>query len=478
MKKLLVCCAALSLALLACGDDSSSAAPDSHGDEGHSSLQDSSSYDMSVKFRGCYEKSQARKSLLKEDSDSKAYLVRKEDGTYQVMVPELYDYCGYSQIKFYVERIADTLKVRYDILGTACMCTSDHWFNIEGEDADIKYFELTKDGHKLLYEVVSEPIPERPGSSSGESSSSGVEPESSSGVLPESSAVNPESSSTVESSSSVWTAKQEAKDVAAQCGDGVDENVVTNAPSAGNGTSDFVVDEIEIVDGPGGTPPVAYKHEGEDGFVTYVVEQVMLTCQIALTGITVSAVGDTLFAKLAVDPDAPITNCICNTRVSFKIEKDDSFTRATHLVISNNRSHVYDIVSEADSGDSGKAYENKVLAGKCMNGDVPASATPARNFAAAPAPEDLPVALLEYDPAGFYYLLVENTEANCGIGQAKMVQKLESDTLSMEYDSSSELLRCMCIFDELKFVVSKENIRATFFSFSGVLYRVNALKID
>lgn len=489
MKKILACSAALSLMLMACGDESSSNAPVSHGDDsvlgGFSSLQEPSSYNMSVKFKGCYEKPLARSSLLREESNSKAYLVRNEDGSYQVMVPELKDYCGYSQIKFYVERVADTLKVRYDILGTACMCFSDHWFDIEAEDADIKYFELTKScctaGQKLLYEVVSEPIPERPSSSLDESSSSVTVPESSSVTVPESSSVDPDSSLTSESSSSGWTPKQEAKDVVAECGNGLDENATTNAEPVNNGASDVVADMTEIVDGPGGTPPVVYKYEGEDGFVTYVVDRVMLACETALTGITVTAVDDTLFADLNVDPNAPITNCICDTRVSFKIEKDDSFTRATHLVININRGHVFDIVSGTYSGDAGKAYENKVLAGKCLNDDSPAAQS-ARNRAMAPvttaasAWEDLPRAVLGYSEDGFNYIQVEKIEANCGIGDATMVQELKGDTLFVDYDSSSNLLRCMCAFDELKFVVPRENSEATFFSFNGILYLIDRLQ--
>ena len=263
-------------------------------------------------------------------------------------------------------------------------------------------------------------------------SSAGV-PESSNGTSPESSG-----GTTPESSSSVLAPTQNAKDIVAECGDGLDENNAVSPAPADTVVKTLLVEVEE--DGPGATPPVAYKYYGSDGFVTYVAERVMMPCGISIAGITVSAVGDTLFAKVSVDPDAPITNCICNTRVSFKIEKDSRFTQATRLVIDDNRLMTYRIVSEKID----------------------------------PVVDDY--ANLVQDPEGFYYLQVEDIEANCGIGQAKMVQEMQGDTLFMKYDSSSELLRCMCVFDELKFVVSDENVNATYFSFSGIVYKIARLQ--
>ena len=118
--------------------------------------------------------------------------------------------------------------------------------------------------------------------------------------------------------------------------------------------------------------------------------------------------------------------------------------------------------------------QNRVLAGKCMVEET--ASEKMRIYGAAPAASNPLYANLVQDPEGFYYLQVEDIEANCGIGQAKMVQEMQGDTLFMKYDSSSELLRCMCVFDELKFVVSDENVNATYFSFSGIVYKIARLQ--
>lgn len=296
---------------------------------------------------------------------------------------------------------------------------------------------------------------------------------SSSSTVPASSETIPGSSAGVpESSSSVLAPTQNAKDIVADCNDGLDENNAVSPASADTVVKTLLVEVEE--DGPGATPPVAYKYYGSDGFVTYVAERVMMPCGISITGITVSSVGDTLFAKVSVDPDAPITNCICNTRVSFKIEKDSRFTQATRLVIDDNRLMTYRIVSETIDPVVDDKIQNRVLAGKCMVEET--ASEKMRIYGAAPAASNPLYANLVQDPEGFYYLQVEDIEANCGIGQAKMVQEMQGDTLFMKYDSSSELLRCMCVFDELKFVVSDENVNATYFSFSGIVYKITRLQ--
>ena len=135
-----------------------------------------------------------------------------------------------------------------------------------------------------------------------------------------------------ESSSAERIPEQLAKEIVAECRDDMDKNDNANQ----NG----------IVDEPDGKLPVVHQIDGEDGFVTYLVETVLLPCGIVLESITVSAEDDTLFVNLRQASDFPVTNCICKTRVSFKIEKDDRFTQATHLVINEERYLVYNIISE------------------------------------------------------------------------------------------------------------------------------------
>ena len=120
-----------------------------------------------MKFKNCYERNKAaplnKPALLKEGPEDLplAYLYHEGD-KYQLMIPKVYDYCGFEKVIMDVGRSGDTLKLDIvAMLPTACLCTSDHWFDIEARDADVKYFAVKLYNKSLeVYEVVPGPAPE------------------------------------------------------------------------------------------------------------------------------------------------------------------------------------------------------------------------------------------------------------------------------------------------------------------------------
>lgn len=151
MKKELAFVVLLALLLMACSGDSPAG-----------SDQDSSR-EVKMSFRGCYENLSKKVSLLKEGSDDLplAYLYH-EDGQYRLMIPKMHDYCGFEKVKMDVERSGDTLRIDVTaMIPTECLCVSDHWFDIEARDADIKYFAHAPYNKKeTVYKVVPGPAPE------------------------------------------------------------------------------------------------------------------------------------------------------------------------------------------------------------------------------------------------------------------------------------------------------------------------------
>ena len=151
MKKELAFVVLLALLLMAC-----------RGDSPAGSDQDSSR-EVKMSFRGCYENLSKKVSLLKEGSDDLplAYLYH-EDGQYRLMIPKMHDYCGFEKVKMDVERSGDTLRIDVTaMIPTACKRVSDHWFDIEARDADIKYFAHAPYNKKeTVYKVVPGPAPE------------------------------------------------------------------------------------------------------------------------------------------------------------------------------------------------------------------------------------------------------------------------------------------------------------------------------
>lgn len=194
MKKILATAAtfslmSLSLAFLACGDDSSSSsAGPSSGEPGE-------------KVVASIEECNLGSDLVGQE---KAYLQGNESEGYRLVIPDMHVNNEWHGDELSVKRNGDTLLVEQEgtLVSLNWVCYSDHWFDIPAADADIKYFKL----FNQVFEVVSGPIPERKRITVIDvNSSSSIVPESSSAVQPgqsSSSVTPPGSSSSVTPTSS------------------------------------------------------------------------------------------------------------------------------------------------------------------------------------------------------------------------------------------------------------------------------------
>lgn len=186
MKKILATAAtfslmSLSLAFLACGDDSSSSsAGPSSGEPGE-------------KVVASIEECNLGSDLVGQE---KAYLQGNESEGYRLVIPDMHVNNEWHGDELSVKRNGDTLLVEQEgtLVSLNWVCYSDHRFDIPAADADIKYFKL----YNQVFEVVSGPIPERKRITIiVDNSSSSIVPESSSAVQPgqSSSSVTPPGSS-------------------------------------------------------------------------------------------------------------------------------------------------------------------------------------------------------------------------------------------------------------------------------------------
>lgn len=75
---------------------------------------------------------------------------------------------------------------------------------------------------------------------------------------------------------------------------------------------------------------------GADGFDTIVITDVYMTCGAIFDGFDVYADGDTLYVDSKINPDSPVVNCLCSTRIEFKIEHDSRFSNTGVLVFDRN----------------------------------------------------------------------------------------------------------------------------------------------
>lgn len=305
MKKVLIGFAVLSLALLACSDNSSSGSDSNQFGAAGSKKTGLTTGKCLDNGLGLYKKSNS------EELD-KAYLVQ-DDGDYQIMVPALNDYCDII-VKFKSKRSGDTLEIYFnleDAAVTSCVCSKDHWFDIKAEDADAKYFKYQGD----VFRVVDEPAPISP------------EPE-----IP----FIPDAPKFEESEP-----HQHTTDVIGRCNRAPDE---TEVPLSSKyigipGWEDLseTSDEQSI--------PLAKKYEDESGDAVLVFET-SFSCAEFVSSVNVFFSGDTLYAKPEMDKDesvklAPGEGCACFTKAAFKLDNEGDYADAKYMVFGNHMESVY-----------------------------------------------------------------------------------------------------------------------------------------
>ena len=100
-------------------------------------------------------------SLAEASSEElpKAYILNDGEGHYQVMALKVRDYC-LVEADLLTKRSGDTLQIEYDVHSeTTCTCYSDHWFDIEPENANVKFIQIMF-SNGTTYQVSDGPTPE------------------------------------------------------------------------------------------------------------------------------------------------------------------------------------------------------------------------------------------------------------------------------------------------------------------------------
>ncbi len=308
MKKVLVGVTALSFALLACGDDSSS---DSNGN--HVSAGSNKNVDLRMVSK-CLDDGLGilAKKAGSEELD-KAYLTQDEDGNYQVLVPELNDYCDVDA-RFRSKRSDDTLEIWFNLEEAAvtnCMCIKDHLFSIKSSDADAKYFKYSGD----VFEITSEPAPERP--------------EIEEPTIPDA----PEFDASAP--------HQEVTDLNGHCRAGTeeDEKLLSIKFIDADGWDDFSEKISE-----GQSTPIARTHI--DGENVVLVFETSFSCDEKVVSANVFPSGDTLYVKPEITKLEsvklePGEGCACFTRSSIVLKNEGAYAEAKYMVFGNDMDYVY-----------------------------------------------------------------------------------------------------------------------------------------
>lgn len=251
-------------------------------------------------------------------------------------------------------------------------------------------------------------------------------------------------------------------------------------------------------------PPVTYLgYEDGDDSATVVVENVSMNCrsisgtksiirQPIVGNIYLSASGDTLYMEqAALDTVNAEPDCICDSRLIFKVKADPAFINATLLVAVKggdygNRMEIIKAFppDEQEPRDTIPAAQDSVpesnqtelelngyARGKCMNNDL--AVKPVTKSAASELLEARQITYMN----GETVLTLENVEDYCGI-DAKVSQKMVGDTLMLDYYDATSVTKCICNFDKIEFLLEPENTAARYVKFKDVLYWVNVIMYE
>lgn len=121
------------------------------------------------------------------------------------------------------------------------------------------------------------------------------------------------------------TGRKHAKDINLSCKN--DRQTARRLTTASNTLLPVKVDTTEKAS-------VAGRKVGDDGYDTIVILEEMMPCGIVFERFDVYASNGTLYVEPVEAADSPITNCICPTRVSFRIEQNEAFSNTHYLVFS------------------------------------------------------------------------------------------------------------------------------------------------
>ena len=335
MKKIFACGAALSLMLIACGDETSSTAPDPSADGESSSSEVALSAGTESSSGG---KSSSSSFALPVESSSSLMVVSvdshhvitdangqcdakgmiddpmrdgaldgEEVGSEEAIPPVVYRHIGTERTGFTLENLSITCGLVVDTLDVnvsgdtifvkaifdrtnamRCICNFKIEFAVENSDAyaqaTLLYFD---NGLGSLYPQILE--------------------------IYDMDVISVEDA----------TGRKQAKDIDLSCKNDIR---TANAPTAADNT--LLPGKIDTTE----KASVAGRLVGDSGFDTIVIPEVSMPCGIVFERFDVYASNGMLYVEPVEAPDSPITNCICPTRVSFKIEQNEAFSNTRYLV--------------------------------------------------------------------------------------------------------------------------------------------------
>lgn len=392
-------------------------------------------------------------SLNRTDHGKQAYLTNNEKVGYQIIIPDMGAIEHYTNDELKAERVGDTLRVlnNSDTILT-WECYVYYTFNIPAEDADIKYFEYSNIGFK----VVPGPAPEKAPDTSchripplDKPFEEGVYDStfciiatftpSAEGVYDSTWTVFPydiyQSSSSISAKSSSSSAAKSSSSAAKV---GSTHQVITDAQNQCTANTDTTAESY------------AYRYVSTER-TGFTLENLKLTYGIVADTLDVDVSGDTVYVKAVFD----FTNAqrmYCQSQIHFAVENNPAFSQARFVAFFDSRDDTEPVILEIYDMDVITVEEAtrqyaKDIAIECKND---------RQTLNRPALQAVTL-LPDFDTTstkhiagrvvgddGFDMILINELDVGCGVENVNFEVSASNDTLYVQPSAGLFGTNCIC----------------------------------
>lgn len=373
-----------------------------------------------------------------------AYLTNNEKVGYQIIIPDVSAIGYYTDTELKAERIGDTLEVRhYSDTILTWECYVYYTFNIPAEDADIKYFEYSNIGFK----VVPGPAPEK----APDTSCHRIPPLDKpfeEGVYDSTFCIIATFTPSAEGVyDSTWTffpydiyqsSSSAAKSSSSAAKVGSTHQIITDAQNQCTANTDTTAARY------------AYRYVSTER-TGFTLENLKLTYGIVTDTLDVEVSGDTVFVKAVFD----FTNAermYCQSQIHFSVENNPAFSHAKFVAFFDSRDDTEPVILEIYDMDVITVEEAtrrhaKDISVECKNDRQTLNRPALQAVTLLPdfdTTSKQPLAGRIVGNDGFDKIVINELDVGCSVNNVELVVSASEDTLYVKSSNEMYATNCVC----------------------------------
>ena len=199
-------------------------------------------------------------------------------------------------------------------------------------------------------------------------------------------------------------------------------------------------------------PPIAYRYAGTER-TGFTIENVSFACDVSIDTLDVYVIGETVYVNAKMNYDNA-KRCLCDSKVSFAVDNDQSFWHARWLVLDDgssinfqNKMDIYDLdvitIDEAMTSQVTKKV-NVVCKNDRLTMDTPSLANSIQVPVLDPAPTKEIYAVRYDNGDGSETISINELDMGCGVKDVQFDVYANNDTLYVKVPFELYAMNCLC----------------------------------